>query len=432
MSEPGSPPVAEKKKRKPRGWLGLLLFMLVLAVLVAGAWYLMPRTQAPSSAAGGFGRGRFGGGVTVGAAVAEQGRLPVVLDALGTVTSPLTAEVVPQVSGIMTEVLFQEGQQVEQGQVLARVDARPYQQALEQARAQQARDEAQLAAAKVTLARYQTLWKQDSIARQELDTQAALVQQLQAAVAADRANVDTAQLNLDYTEVRAPASGVIGLRAVDRGNLVSANGSAVATITQMAPMDVAFSIPQDRLPAVQQARAGSILPVTVLDRTRSEVLALGEFLTLDNQIDAASGTVRAKARFANDDLRLFPNQFVNARLQLGFVEGVLVPVTAVRSSLDGDYVYVIDAEQVAHMRHVTQGLGGAERVLITEGLQAGERVVSEGGDRVKEGEHVKVAAPPEAVDESAQPAAGAATAAQPMPSDEGARGPRRRPGAAGQ
>lgn len=401
MSDPDSVPADAGGRRQPRGWRGVLLFLLLLVALAAGAWYLMQRAQAPADAAGGFGRGRFDGSVTVGAAVAERGRLPMVIEALGTVTSPLTVQVVPQVSGILTEILFAEGQQVEQDQVLARVDARSYRQALAQASAQQARDEAQLAAAKVTLKRYQALWKQDSIARQELDTQAALVQQLQATVAEDKANVDAARLNLDFTEIRAPATGLIGLRAVDRGNLVSADDTTVATITQMVPMDVVFSIPQDRLPAVQQAHAAGLLPVAVLDRTRSEVLALGEFLTLDNLVDTASGTVRAKARFANNDGRLFPNQFVNVRLQLGFMDGVLVPVTAVRNSLAGDYAYVIDDELVAHMRLVTQGLAGAEQVLITEGLAAGERVVSEGGDRVRAGEKVRVARPQESGDADA-------------------------------
>lgn len=242
--------------RKRRSWLGALLFLVVLAGLAGGAWYLVQQqTQAPVGSP--FGRGRFGGSVTVGAAVAEQGRLPIVIDALGTVTSPVTAEVVPQVSGILTEILFQEGQQVEQGQVLARIDPRSYQQALEQAQAQQARDAAQLAAAQVTLARYQTLWKQDSIARQELDTQAALVRQLEAAVAADQASVGAAQLDLEHTELRAPASGRIGLRAVDRGNLVSSNGAAVATITQMAPIDVVF--PFHRTGCPQCSRRGGTI-----------------------------------------------------------------------------------------------------------------------------------------------------------------------------
>lgn len=390
MSDP-VPSVADHHQPKRRGWRAVLWVLALLAALVLSVAYLMQKTPQAPSAPMSFRGARFGGGVTVGAAAAQRGQLPIVIDALGTVTSPRTAQVVPQVSGVLTEVLFEEGEHVKEGQVLARIDARSYRQELAQTQAQQARNAAQLDAAKVTLARYQTLLRQDSIARQEVDTQAALVRQLEAAVAADKASVGTAQLQLDFTEIRAPITGVIGLRQVDAGNLVSSNGTTIATITQLTPMDVVFSIPQDRLPEVQQARAQRLLPVTVLDRKRHQVLALGEFLTLDNQIDVASGTVRAKARFANADGRLFPNQFVNVRLQLGVAEGVLVPVTAVRSSLQGDYVYVIDDAQLAHMRPVTQGLVTAEQVLITDGLQDGEWVVSEGGDRVKDGEKVKVA-----------------------------------------
>jgi multidrug efflux system membrane fusion protein len=323
---------------------------------------------------------------------AVQGDLPVLIDALGTVTPPVTAALVPQVSGVLTEVLFTEGQMVSKDQVLARIDARPYEQALAQARGQRAKDEAQLAAARVTLGRYQTLWQQDSIARQDVDTQDALVKQLEGVVEADQALERSAQLNLGFASIRAPISGRIGLRAVDPGNLVSsASAGGIATITQMAPIDVVFSVPQDRVPAVLAAQRAGKLPVTALDRARSEKLAEGSFLTLDNQVNTATGTVRAKARFANADGALFPNQFVNARLKLGTTPGVLAPVTAVRTGPQGDYVYGIDEQRVAHARPVTRGLATVDQVLIASGLQAGERVVTEGGDRVKDGGKVALA-----------------------------------------
>ena len=412
-SEPVAAPAAAPATR-PRRWLGTIVTLLLIAALAGGAWWLVQRAKAPSAAGAGAGGGGprggpggpggpgGGGGVstTVGSALARQGDLPVLVDALGTITPPTTITLQPQVSGTLIEVLFTEGQMVQKGQVLARIDARPYQQALVQAQGQRARDEAQLAAARVTLQRYQTLWKQDSIARQEVDTQAALVKQLEGTVQADRASEQAAQLNVNFSTLRAPISGLIGLRTVDPGNLVS-SGSAggIATITQITPIDVVFAVPQDRVPAVREAQqaharaggAGGSLPVTAMDSARTKTLAEGRFMTLDNQIDTATGTVKAKARFANADGALYPNQFVNVRLQLGTTPGVLVPVTAVRTGPEGDYVYVIDDERVAHMRNVKRGLATVEQILITSGLQAGERVVTEGGDRVKDGGKVQLA-----------------------------------------
>ena len=406
-------------------WLGALVALLVVLALGGAAWYLIHR-PAPKGPGGPGGGAR----VTVGEATARRADVPVYIDALGTVTPVATITLRPQVSGVLTQVLFTEGQMVQKGQVLARIDARPYQQALVQAQGQRARDEAQLAAARVTLQRYQTLWKQDSIARQEVDTQAALVKQLEGTVQADRASEQAAQLNVNFSTLRAPISGLIGLRTVDPGNLVS-SGSAggIATITQITPIDVVFAVPQDRVPAVREAQqaharaggAGGSLPVTAMDSARTKTLAEGRFMTLDNQIDTATGTVKAKARFANADGALYPNQFVNVRLQLGTTPGVLVPVTAVRTGPEGDYVYVIDDERVAHMRNVKRGLATVEQILITSGLQAGERVVTEGGDRVKDGGKVQLA--------GSGPAGGASGAAA-AGGRQGRRGGASAPGAA--
>jgi len=395
MAESESHPTSAAPTTRPhRKGLAFVLTLVVITLLAGGAWWLAQRGKAPAAGAGGFGPGRGGGGagVTVGAAVAEQGTLPVVVDAPGTVTPPITSTLVPQVSGVLTEVLFTEGQMVRKGDVLARIDVRPYEQQLAQARGQKARDEAQLVAARLTPSRYQTLLAQDSIARQDVDTQAALVKQLEGAVQADAASVGSAELNVGFATLRAPISGRIGLRAVDPGNLVtSGSAGGIATITQVMPIDVVFSVPQERVGAVTAAQKAGQLPVAALDRARAQPLAQGQFLTLDNVVNAATGTVRAKARFANTDGALFPGQFVNARLQLGQAEGVLVPVTAVRTGPQGDYVYVIDTEDTAHTRVVTRGLANAEQVLLTQGLKAGERVVSEGGDRVKDGGKVRVA-----------------------------------------
>ncbi|WOP14313.1 efflux RND transporter periplasmic adaptor subunit [Ottowia sp. SB7-C50] len=298
----------------------------------------------------------------------------------------------PQVSGVLTEVLFTEGQTVQKGQLLARIDPRPFEQALTQAQGERARIQAQLSAARVTLGRYETLWKQDSIARQDVDTQAALVKQLEGQVQSATASEGNARINLGYARITAPIAGRIGLRAVDPGNMVQAGATTgIATLTQMTPIDVKFAVPQDRVPEVLAAQRTGALPVQALGGTREDVLAAGRFLTLDNVIDTATGTLQAKARFDNAQGQLFPNQFVNVRLQLGATPGVLVPVTAVRTGPDGDYVYVVDAERVAHMRPVKRGGATVDEVLVTSGVQAGETVITEGGDRVKDGGRVSLA-----------------------------------------
>ena len=419
---PDPTPAAAPLPPAPAGRRGRWLTLLLIVALAGAAYWLVQRAREPAppappragAAGGGSPGGPPAGGVTVGLAPATPGEIPVVIDALGTVSSPLTAALVPQVSGVLTEVLFTEGQSVRKGQVLARIDPRPYEQALAQARGQRLRDQAQLAAAQVTLQRYRRLLEQDSIARQEVDSQAALVQQLQGTIDADLASERAAQLNLEFATIRAPISGVIGLRTVDPGNLVSSGSAAgIATITQMAPIDVVFAIPQDRIQAVRAAQRRGPLPVLALDPARSRTLAQGSFLTLDNQVNPATGTVLAKARFANADGQLFPNQFVNAQLQLGRERGVLVPVTALRTGPQGDYVYVVDAARIAHLRPVTRGIASADRVLIRSGLQPGEEVVTEGGDRVRDGGRVHAAEG--AADGAAQPASAASAGAAAVP-----------------
>ncbi|WP_418125301.1 efflux RND transporter periplasmic adaptor subunit [Variovorax sp. 160MFSha2.1] len=396
-----------------RRWMGSLLALLLLAVLGGGAWYLVQRSKMPVAGPGagpGAGRqggpggpggpgGRGGGGgaasSTVGIATARQADIPVQLEALGTVTPLANVIVQPQVSGVLTAVLFQEGQMVKKGDVLATIDPQPFQNALGQATGARQRDEAQLAAARVTLQRYQTLLGQDSIARQDVDTQAALVKQLEGTVAIDRANENTAKLNLAWSRITAPVSGRIGLRPVDAGNYIStgtANG--VATITQIAPIDVEFAIPQDRVPEVQERLAqGAKLDATAFDRTRTRRLANGTFSTLDNLVDTATGTVKAKARFTNADNALFPNQFVNLRLLLRTVSSaVVVPVTALRHGPNGDYVYVLNEDSTVSQRPVTRGESSVDNVAIMSGLKAGEQVVTEGGDRLKDGARVQTQA----------------------------------------
>ena len=423
---PQQPPLRPPSAPPPRRrWVGSLLALALVAMLGGAAWFLVQRSNGPGEGGMGPGRGFPGGGrpmVTVGEAVARKAELPVIIDALGTVIPATTVTLRPQVSGQLTEVLFTEGQMVKKGQLLAQIDPRPFEQALMQAQGTRQRDEAQLENARITLQRYQTLLAQDSIARQDVDTQAALVRQLEGTVTTDRAAEKTAQLNLDFTRVVAPVAGRVGLRVVDAGNVVSSSDTAgIAVITQVNPIDVEFSVPQDRVPEVAEAasdKAASRMPVTALDRTRARVLDKGQFLTLDNQVDVQTGTVRAKARFRNADNTLFPNQFVNVRLLLRTLEGALVvPVTALRTGPKGDFVYVINEDRTVSMREVKRGQAAVDSVVITRGLQKDERVVTEGGDRLQDGATVRLA--------SDAPGGPGARPGASAPRD-GASGPRRR------
>ena len=376
-----------------RRWLGSLIAIASLVLLGGLAWYLTHRPPTVASGAPGARPvGRGGPPSTVGVAIARRANIPVIIEALGTVTSVASVTVTPQVSGVITQVLYKEGQLVKKGEALATIDPQPFQAALGQAIGARLRDVAQLDAARQQLERYQVLIKQDSIAGQTVDTQAALVQQLAGTVALDRANEDAARLNLQWSRIVAPVTGRVGLRPVDAGNFIAAGSSTgVATITQVSPIDVVFSIPQERVPELQQRRAaGATLPVTVWDSGRTRQIDAGSFSTLDNQIDTTTGTVKAKARLANAAGALFPNQFVNVRLLLRTVDAaVVVPVTALRHGPTGDFVYVVSPQHVVSLRPVTAGLSGVDDVAISKGLAVGEEVVTEGGDRLKDGARVR-------------------------------------------
>jgi multidrug efflux system membrane fusion protein len=380
--------------------IGGAIALAVLAGVVWLAWTLMhAEPSAGAAGGGGFGGGPGGGGgrrgpaSTVAVATAGQADLPVIIEALGAVTPAATVTVRPQVSGTITQVLFKEGQMVRAGQALAQIDPRQFQMDLMQAQGNLTRDEAQLASARVTLARFQTLLTQDSIARQEVDTQAATVKQFQGTVMADRAAVGTAQLNLGYARIVAPVSGRVGLRVVDVGNYIAAgDANGVAVVTTVSPIDVEFTVPQDDVPRIgARVATGAVLPVTALDRTRTVTLDNGTFSTLDNVVDTGTGTVKAKARFANAGGTLFPSQFVNVRLELDNIKGaVVVPATALRQSADGAFVWVLNADQTVSKRKVTAGHSTTTQVSLATGLKVGEKVITEGGDRLTEGGKVQL------------------------------------------
>ena len=381
--------------------IGNVIAVVALAGIGWLAWTLTRPASETTASAGAPGGGARRGppSTTVGVATAELANIPVLLEALGTVTPQATVRVRPQVSGVMQKVLFKEGQRVKAGELLATIDPRQFEMALMQAVGQRQQGEAQLDSARVTLQRFKTLLGQDSIARQEVDTQSALVKQLEGTLTINKATEGTARLNLGYTRVVAPISGRIGLRAVDVGNVVnSSDANGIALITQITPIDVVFAVPQDRAGELQQATAGGAgssatgkaLTVTALDRTRSTVLDTGVLASLDNQVDTTTGTVKAKARFANSTLALFPNQFVNVQLLFRTIDNaVVVPVTAMRRGTSGDYVYVVNGEgRTVSLRPVQRGQATVDKVVVTSGLKAGERVITEGADRLKDGASV--------------------------------------------
>lgn len=370
--------------------LGMLLVLLGLGALGVLGWYLAHRTAASQLSRAGF---RARAASTVGVATVTRQDVPIYLDALGTVTPLATAVVQAQVSGVMTKVFYKEGQMVKAGEPLVQIDPRPFQMTLEQAQGNLARDQANLANQRVIVQRDRVLLKQDSIAQQQVDTDTATEKQLEGAIMTDRAALDSARLNLAWTTVTAPISGRVGIRPVDIGNYVTpslANG--VATITQLQPIDVLYTLPANVVPRLEKRlRAGAQLPTTVLDQSRSETLAQGTFLTMDNQVDTATGTVRLKSRFSNADGTLFPQQFVNVRLLLDTVrDAVVVPAAAVRHGPNGDYVYVVAPDDTAHVRLVKTGPSVADSISITSGLSGSERVVTEGGDRLVDGATVRL------------------------------------------
>ncbi len=374
----------------------------ILALLGVGwlAWTLLHGDKSEGGAGGPGGPGGFGGGggrrggpaSTVAVASATTTDLPIIIDALGTVKPAATVTVRPQVSGVITEVMFREGQAVRRGQPLVVIDPRPYQMALLQAQGNLTRDEAQLTNAKLTLTRYQTLLTQDSIARQDVDTQAATVKQLEGTVMTDRAAVGTARINLGYTRIVAPVAGRVGLRVTDVGNYIGAGDTnGVAVITTVSPIDVEFTVPQDDVPRIAARQGRANVPVVALDRTRTQTLDTGAFSTLDNLVDTGTGTVKAKARFQNAGNTLFPSQFVNVRMTLDTVKGaIVVPATAVRQSSDGSFVWLLNDDHTVSKTPVKTGQATGVQVQITDGLKAGDKVITEGGDRLRDGGKVQL------------------------------------------
>lgn len=370
-------------------WKHPLAWLPVLAALGLAAWYLLAGGAREAAAPP---PNPWTGSVPVRVEVTRQEDFVVQARAVGTVTPMNSVTARSRVSGQLVKLLVREGEQVRRGQALAEIDPAPYRVKLAQAQGQQQQNLAQLKNAESELARYRQLFQQDALARQQLDRQEALVQQLRGTLQADQAQVDEARLQLSYTRIESPIDGRVGMRRVDAGNLVSdGDANGLFTIVQTHPVSVTFSIPEPQVAAVRAAFAGAERPaVQAWDRDDAQPLASGRLDTLDNQIDIATGTLRVKARFDNADDALFPNQFVNVRLDLQRLPGALtIPAEAVQHGSRGPYVYVI-ADDKAQVRMIEPGPTANGRAVVARGLAAGEPVVLEGLDRLEDGRAVNV------------------------------------------
>ncbi|HWU68310.1 MAG TPA: MdtA/MuxA family multidrug efflux RND transporter periplasmic adaptor subunit [Stenotrophobium sp.] len=385
-------PAGISANRHGQAGRGRLWMLLIVALIAVAVWFVVAHRKAPQVTSR---RNFMGAGpMTVNTAVATRGDIRIYLNGLGTVTPLATVTVKPRVDGQLMKILFQEGQEVKAGDVLAQIDPRPFQVQLEQAQGQMARDQALLQTAKIDLQRYTKLYSQDSIARQQVDQQASLVKQYEGALKTDQAQIDTARLQLTYARVTAPVSGRLGLRQVDPGNIVSTgDANGIVVITQLKPINVVFSLPEDDLPGVLKQLGGpQKLAVDAYDRAQTVKLASGTLTTVDNQIDPTTGSVKLKAEFANADEALFPNQFVNVRMLLKVEHDVtLVPSAAIQQGSNGAYVYVVKPDSTVTLRQIRTGDVQGEDTAITSGLAVGETVVTDGVDRLSEGSKVVAA-----------------------------------------
>ena len=372
-----------------------MLVVVIVVLLLVAAIRFFQNKQAAAGTGSGRGPGGQNGPVAVSVAAAAAGDIQLRIPALGTVTPLATVTVRTQISGIMQKILFTEGQTVHQGDSLAQIDPRPYEAALQQMQGNLQRDQALLADAKLDLKRYEGLVKEDSIAEQQLDTQKALVDQYIGTIESDEGQLKTAGVNLVYTHIIAPVSGRVGLRQVDQGNYVTpGDANGIVVINQLQPITVIFPIPEDNVSALMlKLHSGAALAVEAYDRTNSTKLADGTLLTVDNQIDVTTGTVKLRAQFENTDDRLFPNQFVNVQLLQDLLRNqIIIPNSAVRrgapNGVVSTFVYVVNSDHTVTVRPVTLGVVDGERVAITKGLNLGELVVTDGGDRLRDGAEV--------------------------------------------
>lgn len=398
------PPHHQQAARRKR-----LTWIIGLVVLIAGLVWLIHHRLASQPAGMGGRSAMMGGPMPVSIAKVSTADVPVVLDALGTVTPLATVAVRPQVTGVLVRIAFQEGQIVKAGDLLAEIDPRPYQAALDSAQGQLDKDQATLAGARIDLARYKRELQEDAVAAQTYTDEIATVHSDQAAVAADRASVETARLNLGFTRITSPVAGLVGLRQVDLGNLLQANQSQqVVNVTQIQPMSVVFSVPENELSQVlDEVHQGKKLAVQAWDRNMTHLITTGTLASIDNEINTSTGTVNMRALFDNAKVQLYPNEFVNVKLVVNTLPNqVVVPGAAVQNGPSSNFVYTVNPDHTVSMRTVVTGPTDGNDIAITKGLTPGETVVTDGADQLRDGAQVLLPGEKPA----AGPASGAGTA----------------------
>jgi multidrug efflux system membrane fusion protein len=371
-------------------WLGRIGFALYIATFLIGCGNSASKTAQASSGRGG--RGQQGQAVPVAVAKAERRDLPIVLTGLGSIEAFNTVTIKSRIDGQLVQVAFREGQQVKKGDLLAVIDPRPYEVQLSQAQANLFKDQAALKDANVNLERFQTLFKEGVISKQQLDTQGSQAGQFEGAVRADQAQIENVKLNLFYTRITAPVNGRVGLRLVDIGNIVhAADPSGLLVLTQLQPISAVFTLPEDNLPTVARYMRRGTLQVEAYSRDDQTKLASGKLMTIDNQIDPATGTGKLKAVFENQDNALWPNQFVNMHLLLEVRKNnTVVPAAAIQRGPQGTYVFTVKPDGAVEMRPVSVSLTVGNYAAVDQGLQIGEQVVTDGQDKLQPGTHVEV------------------------------------------
>jgi multidrug efflux system membrane fusion protein len=403
-------PASTEPGKKQHTGIRVLVWIAILLVFAAIFFLVLHHHEETKAAAPGRHGGAGGAPVDITTATARQGNIGVYVDAIGTVTPVYTSSITSEVNGIVTQVHFKEGQLVRKGDPLIEIDSRPYQATLLEAQGILQRDQGVLAQAQMDLARYQAAWARNAIQKQQLDDQEKVVEQDKGTVKNDEGTVQYDQVQVDFCHITSPITGRIGLRLVDPGNVVAANGGTVlAVVTQIQPITVVFTVAEDSLgQIVPRMRKGAKLPVDAYDRTDLKKLSTGMLLTLDNQIDTTTGTVKARASFANKDSALFPNQFVNTRLLVNTLVGAtLVPTAAVQHNGQAAFVYVIQSNK-AHLKPITVGVTDGQTAQV-EGINPGDVLATSSFDKLQDNAPITIS------NKAARPAATTTTSGSTAP-----------------